>query len=75
MNERVNSSIFSLLLKLEHVQLILFRIANEFHFEREFGVSVQKPTLLNILGPHSDKPVLTVAHPSAKVHHRQGKLV
>ena len=61
--------------ELEYIKGVLFTVAFEFHFESEVCISVQPATLIYVLWPHSDKPVLTVPQIWAKLHDHVRKLV
>ena len=61
--------------QLEDVEWVFFGSASEFHFKSEIGISVQPATLVDILGPDCDEPVLAVAQVWAELHDQVRKLV
>ena len=61
--------------KLENVEGVLFTVAAEFHLEAEVCVAVKPTALVDVLGPHSDEPVLAVAHVGAELHNHVSELV
>ena len=61
--------------QLEDVEGVFFAVALEFHLEAEVGIAVQPASLVDILWPHRNEPVLTVAHVRAKLHDHVRKLV
>ena len=61
--------------QLEDVEGVFFAVALEFHLEAEVGIAVQPASLVDILWPHRNEPVLAVAHVRAKLHDHVGKLI
>ena len=61
--------------QFEDVEGVLFPVALELHFQSKVGVSMQPATLVDVLRPDSDKPVLSMAQIRAKLHDHIGKLV
>ena len=46
--------------QFEYIEGVLFPVAFELHFKSEVSVSMQPASLIDILRPDSDKPVLAV---------------